>query len=196
MTAASHRLGGLAAGVVLANLLHTGPVGSGMVLVSSMLGCLLPDIDNRQSAISYKFKLARFFVSVGQTVLRGISCLFPKKQKRYIRSLIGHRGLSHSLAPVVILPLVVILFGKLTGSLQTTGYIAAGTAAGILSHLIFDMFSGGVPLLMPFSVKRITLAHIKTGGVVEWLFRIVLIVVFCYFGLIKEVIPWQRLLQL
>lgn len=195
MTASTHRLGGLAAGAVMAGILHTDPIGSGMILAGSMLGCLLPDIDNRRSAISFKWLVVRALVAVGQAVIRGISNLFPKKQQRYIRSLIGHRGLTHSLVPVILVLLAGAFIGRAV-DIGAVGYCAAGgVAAGLVSHLLMDMLAGGVPLLLPFTTKRITLAHIKTGGAVEWLFRISLAAIFCCFGImnIKEIIPWQRL---
>lgn len=195
MTASTHRLGGLAAGAVMAGILHTDSVGSGMILAGSMLGCLLPDIDNRRSAISFKWPVVRALVAAGQAAIRGISCLFPRKQQRYIRSLIGHRGLTHSLIPVILTLLAGILAGRITDIGTVGSHAAGGLAAGLVSHLLMDMLAGGVPLFLPFTTKRVTLAHIKTGGAVEWLFRISLAAIFCCFGImnIKEIIPWQGL---
>lgn len=155
-----------------------------MILAGSMLGCILPDIDNSHSSISRKWRFVSLLVTVGQAVIRGFSNFFPAKQKKYIRSMIGHRGLLHSLVPVTLMPPAGVILGQAAGSLQTGKYIDAGLEAGILSHLLFDMLSGGVPLFMPFSVRRITLAHIKTGGVGEWIFRISLTLIFCYFGIL------------
>lgn len=192
MMAATHRLGGLAAGAAAAAVLHTEPLESGIIIAGAVLGSLLPDIDNRNSSISRKWRVLSLAVTVGQAVIRGMSNLFPVKQKKYIRSLIGHRGITHSLVPVVALPLITVLVGYSVGCAAEGVYAALGLAAGILSHLLFDMLAGGVPLFMPFSVKRVTVANIKTGGVAEWLFRAALIIVFAYFG--REVI-WQKLLQ-
>lgn len=193
MMAATHRLGGLAAGVAAAAVLHTEPLGSGMVIAGAVLGSLFPDIDNRNSSISRKWRVLSLAVTVGQAVIRGMSNLFPARQKKYIRSLLGHRGITHSLIPVVSLPLIMVLVGYSIGYVAEGAYAAFGLAAGILSHLLFDMLAGGVPLFMPFSVKRVTVANIKTGGGIEWLFRAVLIIIFAYFG--REAIPWQKLLQ-
>ena len=55
--------------------------------------------------------------------------------------------------------------------------------AGNLSHLILDMLSGGVPLLMPFSVARIRVCSFRTGGVVEWMWRFAMYVGIFYLGL-------------
>lgn len=190
MMAATHRLGGLAAGMAIAAVLHTSPADTGVIIAGAVLGSLVPDIDNRQSCISRKWKIASLAVSAGQAVIRGLSNLLPRKQKKYVRSLIGHRGLTHSLAAAVLIPLVVVAGGEFLKNSITGIYAAYGMSAGILSHLLFDIFAGGVPLLMPFSVKRVCFARIKTGGLIEWIFRIILIIVFACFGM--EVFLWQK----
>ena len=106
-------------------------------------------------------------VTVGQAVIRGMSNLFPVRQKNYIRSLIGHRGITHSFVPVVALPLITALISYSIGYAEDGFCAALGLAAGILSHLLFDMLA---------------------GGAVEWLFRAALIIIFACLG--REVI-WQ-----
>ncbi len=195
MMAATHRLGGIAAGTVTAALLQKSGMESGILIASAVLGSLIPAIDNRHSSISRKWPLVSLLVSAGQGIIRGISQIMPKKQKKYIRSLIGHRGLTHSFFPVIVLPVIVAMIGYGTGYGHTGYNVAVGLAVGILSHLVFDMLAGGVPLFMPFTTQRIIFGKIKTGGVVEWLFRVALILVFLYFGL-EVIIPWQKLLRL
>lgn len=182
MMALTHKIGGIAAGTAIANVLHTDTCNSGIIIAAAIVGCLLPDIDNSKSSISRKWSLISLFVSAGQGIIRIISSLFPIKQREYIRSLIGHRGLTHSLVPVVMMPGIVLLVGTITG--YRCGYmIALGLTGGIISHLFLDMLAGGVPLLMPFTTKRLCLARIKTGGFLEWIFRCLLIIVFLHFGL-------------
>lgn len=188
MMAATHRLGGLAAGVAVAVALHAEPIESSVIIAGAVLGSLIPDIDNRNSSISRRWRVLSLVVTVGQAVIRGMSNLFPVRQKNYIRSLIGHRGITHSFVPVVALPLITALISYSIGYAEDGFCAALGLAAGILSHLLFDMLAGGVPLFMPFSVKRVKLAAIKTGGAVEWLFRAALIIIFACLG--REVI-WQ-----
>lgn len=193
MMAATHRLGGIAAGTALAVALKADVGETGILLAGAVLGSLLPDIDNRNSTISYKIPLVSLLVTAGQAVIRGISCLFPRKQKNYIRSLIGHRGLTHSLLAAVLLPLLVSAACMAAGFSRIGLYVAVGLLGGMLSHLCFDMLAGGAPLFMPLTTKRVVLAKIKTGGLVEWLFRLLLVAIFVYFGM--EVIPWERLLH-
>ena len=194
MMAATHRLGGLAVGISLTALLHADSANGITVIAGAVMGSLIPDIDNRHSAISRKWQLTGFAVRLGQGLIRMVSNIFPAKQRQYIRSLVGHRGLTHSLVPVILMPLAAAGIGWVTGSAAFGYYAAAGLAGGILSHILFDLLAGGVPLLMPFSTRRIALAHIKTGGVVEWLFRLGLVTVVVYFGY-EEVMSWLGLLH-
>lgn len=189
MMAATHRLGGLAAGMALAAFTDAEPVYGAVLTGCAVLGSLLPDIDNRHSTISRKWRPAGYAVAFGQGMIRFLSNLFPAKQRQYIRSLVGHRGLTHSLVPLILMPAVASGIGLAAGNPECGCLAAAGLGAGILSHLLFDMLAGGVPLLMPFSTRRITLAHIKTGGAAEWLFRVALITFLLYFGY-EEVLSW------
>lgn len=195
MMAATHRLGGLAAGMALTVLLDAEPVYGAVLTGCAVLGSLLPDIDNRHSAISRKWRPAGYAVAFGQGMIRFMSNLFPAKQRRYIRSLVGHRGLTHSLVPLILIPSAASGIGLAAGNPVYGCFAAAGLGAGILSHLLFDMLAGGVPLLMPFSTRRITLAHMKTGGAAEWIFRMTLITLFLYFGY-EEVLSWLGSLHL
>ncbi len=183
MTAATHRLGGAAAGMVLSAWLPVN-ITEGMLLVGmAVLGSIIPDIDNPRSSISYKWRGISWIVTISQTLIRGVSHLFPKKQSAYIRSLIGHRGLTHSLLPVIALAVCNLSWSAWAGYAQVGYYMTVGLAGGMLSHIVFDMLAGGVPLLIPFSTKRICLSHIKTGGVGEWIFRVSLMLIFICLGL-------------
>lgn len=190
MMASTHRLGGLASGTLMAALLGTDAMGSGILVTAAVLGSLVPDIDNRHSSISRKWKSMSLLVSIGQGGIRLLSELLPKKQRNYVRSLVGHRGITHSLVPAVLVGMVMLIC-KAGGVRQEMTNATGAVSVGILSHLFFDMLAGGVPLFMPFSTKRVCLAHIKTGGIAEWIFRVGLMVLFLYIG-IMEVIPWLK----
>ncbi|WP_337413053.1 hypothetical protein [Waltera sp.] len=58
-----------------------------------------------------------------------------------------------------------------------------GMIAGDLSHLSLDMLSGGVPLLMPFSVARIRVCSFRTGGMVDRMWRFAMYFGIFYLGL-------------
>lgn len=191
MTAATHRLGGAAAGMALSAWLPVN-IAEGMLLVGmAVLGSIIPDIDNPHSSISYKWRGVSWIVTISQTLIHGVSHLFPKKQAAYIRSLIGHRGFTHSLFSVAILTAGSLSWSAWAGLAQVGYYMAVGLAGGMLSHIVFDMLAGGVPLLIPFSTKRICLSHIKTGGVGEWIFRFNFILVLICMGL-EELLVWLK----
>jgi len=72
------------------------------------------------------------------------------------RGLFGHRGISHWLITAVgVAALVAIVSPNL----------AVYVLAGWSSHIILDVLSNGAPALWP--LPRITLAHIKSGGVLD-----------------------------
>lgn len=191
MTGPTHRIGGIAAGTMIVAALKPEVNMAAILMSGAVLGSLLPDIDNPHSSISQKWDIVSLFVAIGQKIIRGISFLFPSKLRRYIRNLIGHRGITHSLSAAIILPLFVVILGQAVDFTEAAIYLASGLFGGILNHILLDMLAGGVPLFIPFSLKRIWLAKIDTGGVVEWLFRFLLVLVIICFGL--EVILWQKL---
>ncbi len=159
MTAVTHRLGGITIGVLLAQKYPGTYTEQGMLIVSAVLGSLLPDIDHHNSYISNKAIGLRAGVGFIQGLMRFIAVFLPSKHEKRIKSMAAHRGLAHSLLVVVVAAFLAGLVSK---------WCAIGIAAGIISHLILDMFSGGVPLFMPFTTRRVCIARIKTGGVIEW----------------------------
>lgn len=173
--AATHRLGGLAAGVAAVQLLHItdSPVLVLAVTGGAVLGSLLPDIDNPRSFISRKIPVFSLLVGLFQGAARVFSCFLPNKQERYVRSVVGHRGITHSLTACLLVAGIMAAAGVLFRTPADSGYalLGLGVLLGILSHILLDMVAGGVPLFSPFLTGRITLARIKTGGVGEWLFR-------------------------
>lgn len=174
MMAASHRLGGAAAGILACSML-TAPddiAGKTVILSAAVLGSLIPDIDNPHSSISRKYRGINAVVSVIQTFFRGIAELLPRKQEKYIKGAAGHRGASHSLLMMLLCVALVHIGGIFLPAWRDMITLASwGVGIGVLSHLFLDMFAGGVPLLFPFTMNRVTLGHIKTGGITEWLIR-------------------------
>lgn len=174
MMAASHRLAGAAAGMILAGIL-TPPddlAGRAVILSAAVLGSLIPDIDNPRSSISRKQKGIRAAAGIFQMSVRGIASLLPEKQQRYVKGAAGHRGVSHSLVMAFLCACLVHMGTIVLPGWDSVISLAAwGTGAGVVSHLCLDMFAGGVPLLFPFTMKRVTLARIRTGGLAEWMVR-------------------------
>jgi len=75
-----------------------------------------------------------------------------------VKGLSGHRGFSHWL-------LTAMATWWLLRSLLPN--LALFVLAGWVSHILLDLFAGGVPALFP--LPRITLANIKTGGKMDTL---------------------------
>ena len=188
MMASTHRLGGLAAGIALSIALAHKPEEAILITDLSILGSLLPDIDNGNSSISCKLPLTRLVVAIGQSTIRFICHFLPKKLSKPILCSIGHRGFSHSILGIVFFFFLTAGICRSIGvETHITMLAASAISAGVASHIVLDMLSGGSPLLCPIPTKRITLAHIKTGGVMEWVFRMAfLVVIICRIAIIAS----------
>ena len=144
----------------------------------SVLGGLLPDIDNVHSQIGSRLPVVELIVHGCQRGIRLLSGILPRKLRENVRSMTGHRGLLHSLLVPAAMLLALPVIGNTNGIEKT---FLIGMIAGNLSHLILDMLSGGVPLLIPFSVARIRVCNFRTGGIMDKLWRLVM-----YFGIISD----------
>lgn len=168
MKAVTHRLGGISVGIILAQSMPGTYTEQGLLIGAAVLGSLLPDIDHHNSYISHKAKGLRVGVGLVQGLARLVAGFLPSKQEKRIKSMAAHRGLAHSLLFAAVVAFL--------GGLINKG-CAIGLAAGIISHLVLDMFSGGVPLFMPVITNRICIARIKTGGVIEWGIRVLWVLI-------------------
>lgn len=78
-----------------------------------------------------------------------------------IKGFSGHRGFSHWLLTAwIAAQAVAVLFTHPAYNIPPVVFV------GWVSHIVLDMFSGGVPVLWPLA-GRVTLAHIKTGGKID-----------------------------
>lgn len=93
MMATTHRLGGIAMGAVTAALLHTNTADTMILITGALIGSIFPDINNKKSTISRKMPITALVVSAGRHLINAVTSSFPKEQKRYVKLLIGHRGL-------------------------------------------------------------------------------------------------------
>ena len=162
MMGTTHRIGGLMAGIIVLSGCPNYEIHSLATISGALIGSLLPDIDNPHSTISKKMPLIAQLVQMIQRMIWAVSRLLPGRIGKNIRSMFGHRGIFHSLIFPILLCLIC----------QSSRFksISLGLLAGMLSHLLLDAFSGGIPLFMPISVKRFRVAKIKTGGVTEKIF--------------------------
>lgn len=143
MTGKTHLSFGLATGVASAALLEPNSTILGLgVIGCTVLGSLIPDIDQSSSKLGKKVK--------------PISKITNK--------MFGHRGFIHSPACLFITYLIVTMLLNYY-NLETYKVLLIGYVIGYAGHLFLDMLTkGGIPLLYPFNRKKIHLTNVKTGG--------------------------------
>ncbi|MBI4980031.1 metal-dependent hydrolase [Candidatus Woesearchaeota archaeon] len=124
-----------------------------IILLLILLGSILPDIDEENSRIN---KWGR--------ILGKVIAFFSK-----------HRGMFHSL-------LFAVLLSAILGYVWSW-YYGIALFIGYLSHLIGDALTPmGIQVFYPFLKFRIK-GPIKTGGWMEWVVRIILVVL-----IVKEIL--------
>ena len=167
----THMAGGLLIGVSSLNLVAdklnlNSDIASfeGMVFITgAVIGSLFPDIDHRGSYLGRKAKITSTITN----------------------ALFGHRGITHS--PIAMGAFVFFLYLLSKLFIVTSPFIKLwfiGFFLGILSHIFLDMLTkGGVPLLLPFTRKRISLTKMKTGSMGEKLVMIIMVIVCVYLSL-------------
>lgn len=150
MTAPTHVSFGILLAIFIAKTL--GIIFSPVNFLFLLLGSIFPDIDGggvitRPGSILKRF-LTKPFVFIFD--------FFGQTLGTILRKTTGHRGLFHWL----IWPLAIIFFAK---SLNLLWF-----GIGYFSHVLADSLTPhGVPLLAPFSTKKINLAKIRTGSKLE-----------------------------
>ncbi|MGB9812381.1 MAG: metal-dependent hydrolase [Thermovenabulum sp.] len=161
MTGSTHILIGALSGVILTSKMNITGVSAASLTAISAISALIPDIDMPGSKIGRKAKPASFILN----------------------KTVGHRGIMHSLLGAIITAFIV----KMYLSLQHFNYIipglneakiTAGLLIGYLSHLLGDMMTKeGIPLLYPLIRRKISIVGIKSGGIAEQIFSIILIII-------------------
>jgi inner membrane protein len=147
MKGTTHIVAGAVTGSIIAKSLNL-PIEDTVLLASaSAIGSLIPDIDKKNSTIAKPF----FFIS------------YP------IRKTFGHRTLTHSLFPYLI-AFLLINYLDIAYSIYWNGVIL-----GALSHIFLDMLNPtGVALFYPVK-KKISFLKIRTGGIFEYIFSVLLV---------------------
>lgn len=178
MSGATHRIGGICAGILLVKVLPEQSVEKDILFVfGCVFGSLFPDIDHPNSRLSHKLPLLFLAARAGQKLLRGLSGMVPGKTGKRIHKMAGHRGLTHSL----------LFSGIFCAAGWCGGSLTLGMAFGILSHLAFDMISGGVPLLLPFYSGRIGVRLIVTGSIPDTILIRTVLISCCIWQLILKI---------
>lgn len=154
MDGKTHRTAGICTGLVIAsNYMLIEPyslykaVPCVALVAGSTLGSLLPDIDHPDSMIGRKVKPISIMLNKG----------------------LGHRGIMHS--PFIYM-LIFMLFSILIESQVSGMYLKTilmsfmiGLLSGTFSHLFLDILTiGGIPLIYPFTKKKIRIFKFKSGS--------------------------------
>lgn len=181
MTGKTHRIGGALAGAIFIRLSRNDNLDMcTLVLTGSVLGSLLPDIDHPRSTISRKL----WFISWPLVLLRGamrqIASFLPKCEEQKVKSIVGHRGITHSLIACISLGCAMSGIGFVAQDSMGAYYwhymsFAVGLSLGMVSHLCLDFVSNGIPLFCPVTNKRYGFKWIKTGSMLEFLVGIILV---------------------
>lgn len=167
MTHHSHAVGGVVAGIVVV-LVADGaatPTLAGSCIAASVIGALIPDIDHPRAFLARRIPiwfLLRPLLSNPITwwIASGGRLDRLRTGRKKIRTLLSHRGITHSLLAAMATACVIFVLAPLAFPLPAPWPFRIGLAvfAGYLSHLFLDMLTvRGVPLLLPFTSQRFTL---------------------------------------
>lgn len=131
MKGTTHRIAGAITGLAYSYFTHQSVQGAVIITVASIVGSLVPDIDEPHSIIGRKVKLA----------------------SKLIKKIFGHRGMIHS--PLfMLLSTVGLKYLLLHFEFSNIQIILVGYFLGYLSHLILDTFTPmGINWFFPFGRK-------------------------------------------
>ena len=109
-------------------------------LIVAIIFAVIADIDNKDSKLGRKLKLYVLF---------------------------KHRGVMHSIFPVLVFALVFLIFNL--------KFLIPGMVVGYLSHLFIDSFTlSGIYIFYPFKGLRFK-GFIKTNSLTEWVLFVIFI---------------------
>lgn len=163
MTGKTHRrISYLASTYIIAMHPELSLIEMGTFFIGCLYGSTWPDIDIENSFASNKYILSRFLYKI-----------YSKISKNVI-----HRGFTHSIYILLLLLLINNYFCLQNETALTINFsisfitkilssLIYGIMLGFTTHVIADMFSGGVYLFDPIIHIKIKIAHIKTGGIIE-----------------------------
>lgn len=131
----------------------------GIVFAGGVLGAMLPDIDSPSSKI--------------RRIIRKTLTGNPHTDKQ----IINHRRAPHM--PIIWAAIFALLFNFVHNPYATTFLI--GMAVGVASHLAIDLLNpAGIPLLGPFTRKKVHLMKIYANSTGETIFAWLLVALEAY----------------
>ena len=186
MTGATHKLGGIISGSAASLVLRGGPLAGMISIGLGIFGATLPDADKKNTTISNKVPILAFLIWVIQKIVGLITLPLPKAKRKKIKSIVGHRGMTHTIAAAVFVALITLIISLVLKSQNFILYTLS-IFLGMMSHIVLDAFSNGVMMLMPFSFEKITWGNIKTRSFREKLVMLILLpqaIILLYMALI------------
>lgn len=174
MTAYSHRVGALAAAATTTYLMgltiEKEPIQIACLTLGALAGSLLPDADTPFSKIGRRYLVVLWPFYLLQFLIH----LFMPRSN--MDRTFGHRGLFHY--PIFwsgLWVMIMLFVERMQFPYRIPSWCGVGMGIGILSHLILDFVSGGIPIFGPIIKRRQKPPmKIKTGGVMEVIFSICL----------------------
>ena len=140
----------------------------------ALFGGILPDADTPQSTIGRRYRIVLFPLYGIRKLISFLGNFFKPFAK--ISKALGHRGLFHS--PLIWTVIFAILRFFTYSAGDFIACLCSGLYFGILSHILLDYISGGVPLLAPFTMKRYKPPFkLKTGGMLEFFINLLFLAV-------------------
>lgn len=171
MMGKTHKLGGLCTGLMASSILIQQPYTveklaiCRVITITSMIGSMWSDIDQKNSTIGKKHKITSTIIS----------------------TLFTHRGITH--APLLYFLLFFILFNftnLIENTIIKTSVLSGlfGLFLGIMSHLVLDMIThDGIPICYPFSKKSFIHGPFKSkddNGKVSFFIILITMIVLIY----------------
>ena len=147
MNGIAHTIMGASIGSMAINAFQPDIPPSVIIMGTSILGALAPDIENVHSIVGRRFPIISSILNM----------------------VFGHRGLLHS--PLFLAFLWFVLARIPIGQYRTIFYV------GYASHLLQDLFtSGGIPLFFPIH-RKVRLSPFDTGGIMDYVITFIFIAI-------------------
>jgi inner membrane protein len=202
----THKVGGTLAAVVASrffyseDLITTG-ICIGSLIIGSVLGSLLPDIDKKESTIGRILWFISWPIYILRVIMKLLAKILPGILKKPFKEMdedLGHRGVAHSLITWLVLSIsfwlgqafilkkLIVISNMLPKDLQIDPLIIQngifafllGVSIGMLSHILLDILTNdGVALLSPFIDTKFGILSIKTRSFTETVIRNLMVIV-------------------
>lgn len=149
MTGKAHITLGMATAVSMCFIMDNVSSMEGIgFIASTTIGAIFPDIDTKQSKISYKMPIVSFFT----------------------RLIVGHRGIIHT--PIFLIAAIAV--GTICGFIVPVPYfVILGFSMGFMLHLIQDSFTRrGIKWLYPIVDRYYSIIPLKNNFLGEIIFTL------------------------